>query len=1447
VAKCGPAPNIAHTSARQCNGDFEGRSCKYTCEYGYTTTVASANRTCAADSSWDNSLLACVRIECADAPVVSNAEVVCDTTESAHGDDCQYDCQNGYVPASGSVSPSTAICDAGVWSWQTTGGAALACTRRSCGALPAPPGAAASVASMSITTGTEMFYQDTSVVTCAVGYTLTGLAGGPTSFSRQCLANGTLDGAGVGCQPVMCGAAPTVQNVASQTLQDAVFGQSVVYTCATGHTVDGLVAGSGSLTLACLATGLYESVPTGACLPVKCEVPQSSDTDLVVTTGTEVTFATYVQVVCALGHVVGVPTSTMTAYALQCGASGSLNGTVGEECVARACGVPPSVANAELSDADNDDWTLVYEDSVDYECVVGHTLTGSAGGPTQLNVSCTSTGAFTTPSGCLPVTCGTVPALLGEGGAGTTTPAAGSTITYGQLVTYDCTTGFSMNGSAAGLDVARFDCGADGVLRDEVTKSSETPTCTRVACSSPPTIGEATFTFSEPGDGRTVPVFATTVEYVCSTDFSVDGQPASLRAVSVMCSASGALVGLNAFGADEACNRVECGAAPAVAHASVVSGPEALARAGDELDYECDEGYTQARSEFTATCQGTGAFSGVQTCPPVECGAAPVVASASRTDGGATDVELTFNETVSYACASGYSPTGDVATSRNFVVRCLSSGSLAADGYAGQLVPSLCQRVSCGATPDTPANSAGDRVPGSEMRFGDVVSYTCNTGHVLNGEAAGGPAAFQRECAANGQLTAGRTCVPVSCGTIAAVTNGVASASSIVFGETVTITCDTGFVVGTSGATVGTFTIGCTAGGQQTGLNVCVRRRCVTLPVVQHGSFSCSSDLYGDSCTPSCAAGYRPVDAGVTSVVCQADGSWSNITQVACEEIVECASSPCQNGATCVDQINRFTCTCVPGYVGTLCDVNFDECASSPCQNGAACNDGIASFECDCQPGFTGVRCQTNINECASAPCQNTATCVDGVDEYSCTCVVGFTGTLCETNIDECASIPCQNGATCVDGINRQSCVCPLGFTGALCETEVDPCESADPQLPVCASPATCLKTAPGLHVCLCGSGNFYGGRTTSCSTCRSEAALGDCRTMQACTNMTNTACTQCRVGSFLTSTNVCSRCPAIAHCRQGRLSCTSNSVNIRCRRCEPGYLLQSGPAADTCAALTVTDKQWSESLVMVLDATLEDAMDMEDALDEGVSGMLNDYLEDNEWPETKRRRRSSSTTTDDVYIVSMTDSGTGIEVHVFVDSGTELFPGVVLRDLLLQNWTSVLTHGNMSVVLLGVRSAPAPAASSSGGDSGGSPGLVIGIAVGAVLVAAVAIMAIVYSVRVRRREKLATKFLQEFLPPAESKEMFNDATAFSSRAETARASMHMGSSVRRASRLNDLGAESSGPYDSIYDDITPESGQDAYVELYMDDVIMNPAFQDHESQQYETSTRIERNLSMHL
>ena len=41
-------------------------------------------------------------------------------------------------------------------------------------------------------------------------------------------------------------------------------------------------------------------------------------------------------------------------------------------------------------------------------------------------------------------------------------------------------------------------------------------------------------------------------------------------------------------------------------------------------------------------------------------------------------------------------------------------------------------------------------------------------------------------------------------------------------------------------------------------------------------------------------------------------------------DINECESSPCSNEATCVDDVNGYTCNCIAGYTGTHCETGVD-------------------------------------------------------------------------------------------------------------------------------------------------------------------------------------------------------------------------------------------------------------------------------------------------------------------------------------------------------------------------------------------------------------------------------------------------------------------------------------------------------------------------------------------
>ncbi|XP_077463845.1 sushi, nidogen and EGF-like domain-containing protein 1 isoform X2 [Stigmatopora argus] len=305
---------------------------------------------------------------------------------------------------------------------------------------------------------------------------------------------------------------------------------------------------------------------------------------------------------------------------------------------------------------------------------------------------------------------------------------------------------------------------------------------------------------------------------------------------------------------------------------------------------------------------------------------------------------------------------------------------------------------------------------------------------------------------------------------------------------------------------------------------------------------------------------------------------------------------PCLNGGRCIDDCiagdPSFTCSCLSGFTGRRCGIDVDECASSPCLNGGSCQDLVNRFSCQCPPGYTGSRCETEVDACDSTPCSNGGRCVNHGSNFTCVCPAPFTGVVCESELtqpplnstesknqsdscphgdcnknricqtdddgsgtqrcscapgyygDTCQECLCQNGGVCVDA--NGTCDCPASYTGIYCQFEVTqtPCGNNRP----CPGGGSCLEYG-GTYLCTCQTGaaeldqqDFYP-YVQPRSVCDSSPCLngGDCYerhggyTCQCAHGHWGKHCEKVRL-------NTCASVP----CRNGG-SCKEEAGSYRC------------------------------------------------------------------------------------------------------------------------------------------------------------------------------------------------------------------------------------------------------------------------------------------------------------
>ncbi|XP_078583892.1 P-selectin-like [Branchiostoma floridae x Branchiostoma japonicum] len=336
-----------------------------------------------------------------------------------------------------------------------------------------------------------------------------------------------------------------------------------------------------------------------------------------------------------------------------------------------------------------------------------------------------------------------------------------------------------------------------------------------------------------------------------------------------------------------------------------------------------------------------------------------------------------------------------------------------------------CRVVQC-PFPNNPTNGAVSYI---SRNYGDVATYSCNAGYNLAGSST-------QTCQSSGSWSpSAPTCDLGQCPMLTAPTNGIVSGSNF-YGGVLTFTCNVGYNL--------------------VGFSTLSFVQCSVLAAPDNGGMN-GGNNYQDVVTFSCNLGYEIV--GSSSVTCQADATWSNnvptCTRVQCPAL-QSPTNGGSSGSNYYQDVMSFTCDSgyeLDGSATITCQADRTWADSAPscprvqCPLLAAPDNGDMSgenyyqdeltFWCDLGYELVGpssMTCQAdrtwsdNVPTCARVQCPALQSPTNGGSSGSnyYQDVMSFT---CDSGyeLDGSATITCQADRTWTD--SAPSCPpiqCPL-------------------------------------------------------------------------------------------------------------------------------------------------------------------------------------------------------------------------------------------------------------------------------------------------------------------------------------------------------------------------------------------------------------------------------------
>ncbi|OCU00923.1 sushi, von Willebrand factor type A, EGF and pentraxin domain-containing protein 1 isoform X1 [Xenopus laevis] len=881
----------------------------YKCDKGYQIYGLS-QRTCQISKQWDGEEPICVPVSCGQPPMVMNGQVK--GNEYTFSKTIEYVCNEGYMLYGEEIRTCL---ENGNWSGTTPSCLAITCK------IP-------TTISNGEVTGTECGVGKEILYRCNHGFKMQGTS------KLTCLNDGTWNSNAPLCEPIHCEPPEDISHGYLNT-SNFRYNEYIHYVCFPGYEMHG------SSIRQCLANGDWSGSPP-TCLPCECPTPAVQNG---IMTGDDFTCGHSVSIKCREGF------KLFGSSELTCQSAGKWSSGF-PHCGRISCGPPPSIPNGFINGSSSTD-----EDAIRYNCVVGYIMQGKS------ELLCTKDGKWSKPyPNCQLLSCGSPPSVLNA-------VIVADSYTYGSIASYRCQDDYAMN-----QEVSDKTCMEDGSwspgdivcvpkkcllqstliqIKDQETEYDINKTITIVCKEGYTLTGPSTSTCMNDGnwipevndkictpvscDKPTAPehgivlgtryLFKDSVLYQCNAGYEIHGPTERVCQINRLWS-----------DVEPQCKKIYC-QPPEPLENGVIHGEVYLFE--DELHYSCNHGFELIGPSRRICHIDKQWIPPPPKCVSITCDSLPYIENAVYTSTGNT-----YTHNITFICNFGYHLVGPPN------VRCLVNGTWS------KPLPQ-CKETRC----EIPQHPENGHAAYENVTVGSTVKYQCHNGYSLEGENFA-------ECTTQGTWShPAPACKANPCPVPFVIPeNAILTETDFYVGQKVSIKCRKGYQL------QGQAVITCNADETWTDAKAkCEKISCGPPRPIQNGILRGMFHQFGDSVTYSCYSGYMllgsfrsvclengtwtapPSCKAVCRFPCQNGGVCERPNACSCpkgwmgrlcEEPI--CPLPCLNGGRCTAP---FRCECATGWTGSRCHIAV---CQSPCLNGGIC---VRPNRCQCPPSWSGPDC----------------------------------------------------------------------------------------------------------------------------------------------------------------------------------------------------------------------------------------------------------------------------------------------------------------------------------------------------------------------------------------------------------------------------------------------------------------------------------------------------------